>query len=129
MSVFAALFLAAAPATAAPPPADSREITVIGEKLANWKGGVLKRGGKLMCKTETSTGDLRLDSIRCGAMLACVRPIEGQIDAIMGSSATRAVKRKRFDALLETTQPCLDAYQDDAVAKMLAARAQEPATR
>ncbi|QWC56763.1 hypothetical protein F7D01_06340 [Erythrobacter sp. 3-20A1M] len=128
MSVLAAILLAQAPA-AVPAPTQPTEITVIGKKLANWKGGVFKRGGKLMCRTERSTGDAQLDAIRCGAMLACVRPVEGQIDAIMGSDLNKATKRKRFDALLDSTKPCLESYEDAAVAKMLARRAEGPASR
>ena len=67
------------PPVTAPAAPDSveQQIVVIGEKLKSWKGSVAKAEGRLVCRTRTSTGDRKLDSIRCGAMLTCVRPLEG----------------------------------------------------
>lgn len=111
----------AAPATGAV----AREIVVIGQKLRTWQGGVTKEQGRLVCRTRKSSGDPRLDAIRCGAMLTCTRPIEAKIDRLMSSDASRTAKRDGFAALLASAKPCLEAYEAEAVARLAAERAAE----
>ena len=128
MTVFAAIVLAAAAAQGQPaPPAPSgaveQEIVAIGERLAAWKGSVAKAEGRLVCRTRESTGDRKIDAIRCGAMLTCARPLEGQIDELMASDTARGAKRRAFDRLLVSAKPCMEEYEDAAIARLAAERA------
>ena len=92
-------FLAAA-TVAAPPPAPevAREIVVIARQLKSWKGGVSKVGGRMICKTTTSSGDRAADAIRCGAMLSCMKPLEPRIDGTALALAGSGMRRRRTSA-------------------------------
>jgi hypothetical protein len=110
------------PAPEAPSAVD-QQIVVIGEKLKTWKGSVAKADGRLVCRTREGTGDRKLDAIRCGAMLTCVRPLEGQIDELLASEIPQGAKRRAFDRLLVSAKPCMEKYEDAAVARLAAERA------
>ena len=112
----------AQPAPEAPSPVE-REAAAIGEKLKAWQGSVAKADGRLVCRMRASTGDRRLDAIRCGAMLTCVRPLEGQIDELIAADLPEGAKRRAFDRLLVSAKPCMDKYQDAAIARLAAERA------
>ncbi len=116
--------LAAAPALPVAPPATdvSREIVVIAKQMRGWKGGVSKVNGRMVCRTSQSSGDKALDAIRCGAMLTCMKPLEPRIDALMGSDRSRREKRDGFDAMAKGIEPCLTAYEADAVSRLAATR-------
>jgi hypothetical protein len=118
--------LAVQAAPVAPPPAQSpevaREIVVIAQKLKGWKGGVTKEGGRMVCRTKTSSGEKAVDAIRCGAMLSCMKPLEPRIDALMGSDRSRREKRDGFAAILKGIGPCLEDYEAAAVARLAEAR-------
>lgn len=120
------LFLAAGAVQAQPAPEPSaaveRDAAAIGEKLKAWQGSVAKADGRLVCRTRASTGDRKLDAIRCGAMLTCVRPLEGQLDELIAAEMPEGAKRRAFDRLLVSAKPCMDKYQDAAVARLAAER-------
>ena len=126
--VLASLALQAVPARVpVPAPAHSaevkREIVVIGRQMENWKGGVTKEAGRMVCRTSQSSGDKALDAIRCGAMLSCMKPLEPRIDALMASDRSRREKRDGFDALVKGIEPCLEDYSDKAIARLAEQRA------
>jgi len=123
VSMVAVLFLAAAPAMAPPSPEVANEIRVIGRRMKRWRGRVIKKDGELVCRTRTSTGDKEIDAIRCGSMLACIGPIEGQIDAVAGSALPTAERNRRISELTTSATPCMDDYHDRAVAGLAAQRA------
>lgn len=122
MSILLALAVAAAPA---PPPSPevAQEIVVIGKQMKTWKGGVSKVGGRMICKTSKTSGDRRIDAIRCGAMLVCTKPLEARIDALMVSDRSQAEKKRAFDALLKSSLPCLDEQEQDGIARLAEERA------
>ena len=125
LALLLVLVAGAAHAQPAPeaPSALERETAAIGEKLKAWKGSVAKADGRLVCRTREGTGDRKLDAIRCGAMLTCVRPLEGQIDELLAADMPEGAKRRAFDRLLVSAKPCMDTYQDAAVARLAAERA------
>ena len=123
MSMAAVLFLAAAPAMTSPSPEVANEIRVIGRRMKGWRGRVIKQDGELACRTRTSTGDKDVDAIRCGSMLACIGPLEGQMDAIANSDMPTAERNRRMSELSMSAAPCMDAYHDRAVAALAAQRA------
>lgn len=126
MSLLALLAAASAPlAPVSPTPEVAREIVVMGKKLKDWKGGVSKVGGRMVCKTSKSSGDRALDAIRCGAMLSCLKPLEPRIDALMGSTLSTGEKRKGFQKLLTGIEPCLETYADGAVARLAEDRVED----
>lgn len=117
-------FLAAATVAAAPPdPEVAREIVVIARQLKSWKGGVSKVGGRMICKTTTSSGDRAADAIRCGAMLSCMKPLEPRIDALMGSDRSQGDKRRAFQTMLTGIEPCMERYADAATERLATERA------
>lgn len=120
MSILAFLVAVAAPP---PPPAVAEEIVVIARKLKDWKGGVSKVGGQMVCKTSKSSGDKAIDAIRCGAMLSCMKPLEPRIDALMSSDATQGDKRRGFQKILTGIEPCLERYADAATERLARQRA------
>ena len=129
LAILLAFAGASAQAQTPPPPAPAapdlveQQIVVIGEKLKGRKGSVAKAEGRLVCRTRTSTGDRKLDAIRCGAMLTCVRPLEPQVDELMASDRSSDDKRRAFDRLLVPAKPCMESYEDAAVARLAAERA------
>ena len=124
MSFLLALAAAATAPTPPPSPDVGQEIVVIGKKLRNWKGGVSKVGGRMICKTSKTSGDRRIDAIRCGAMLTCTRPLESRIDALMASDRSGAEKKRAFDALLQGAVPCLNEQEQTGIARLAEERAQ-----
>ena len=107
---------AARPSAPQPAPLDAQRAAA---KLKGWKGSVARADGRLVCRTRTSTGDRRLDAIRCGAMLTCARPMQGEIDQLMASPMAAGERRLAFDRLMATARPCMDRYQDEAIARLL----------
>ncbi|WP_338446832.1 hypothetical protein V5F89_03285 [Pelagerythrobacter marensis] len=103
----------------APQQPDALDAESAAAKLKGWKGSVTRADGRLVCRTRTSTGDRRLDAIRCGAMLTCARPLQGEIDQLMASAMPAGERRLAFDRLLATARPCMDRYQDEALARLL----------
>lgn len=91
-----------------PSEAVSEQITVIGERLKTFKGGVYKKDGQLTCRIEASTGDEAIDMVRCGAMLRCFAPRAAELDTIAASDAPRAERNRRMQAIAEAAQPCLE---------------------
>lgn len=106
-----------------PPPEVSDQIVVIGQRMADWKGGLSKVDGELACKTKKSSGDEMVDAIRCGSMLACIAPLAPQIDEIMGSDLGRKERRARVQVLSESAIPCMEDYNQAAVLRLARSRA------
>ncbi|USA39204.1 hypothetical protein [Pelagerythrobacter marinus] len=107
---------AARPSAPQPAPLDAQSAAA---KLKGWKGSVARADGRLVCRTRTSTGDRRLDAIRCGAMLTCARPLQGEIDRLAATAIPAGERRLAFDRLMATARPCMDRYQDEAIARLL----------
>ena len=129
MSFIAALLIAqagAAPAavpTTPPAPHVAEEMSVIDDRIADWKGGIYKRDGKLTCRIEQSTGDSEVDMIRCGAMIRCFAPLSDAMDAVAGSDLPDADRNRQMRELAGTAQPCLEAATNAGV-RMLAEKRQ-----
>lgn len=125
MSMLALLVAATPLAPVAPTPAVTQEIVVMGKKLKTWKGGVSKVGGRMICKTRTSSGDKALDAIRCGAMLTCMKPVEPRIDALMASAATTSEKKTGLAAMTSGVEKCAATYEAGAVARLAEDRVED----
>ncbi|MDG6079462.1 hypothetical protein E3U23_09680 [Erythrobacter litoralis] len=97
----------------------AEQITVIGQRLKTFKGGVYKKDGKLTCQIAQSTGDKAVDMIRCGAMLRCYAPKADELDAIAASDASQADRNRRMQVIAEATLPCVENASDAGV-RMLA---------
>lgn len=128
MSILAALLIAQAGATALPntPPSPevAREMAKIDEQLADWKGGVYKRDGKLTCRIEDGTGDNEIDLIGCGALIRCFTPLADAMDAVAAADITDANRKRQFGELTQSAQPCIAAAQK-AGTRILAERRQD----
>lgn len=111
MSFLAALLLAQAAGTTSqlskPSPAVIEEMKQIGEKMGGWRGGVYKDEGEVHCRTEQSSGDEAIDTIRCAAMIRCLTPHVSEFDAIAESGLPEADRNKKMQAVVATTRPCL----------------------
>ena len=117
----AAIFLLAAAPVAAEPPADN-EIVVVAHRLESWRGKLRSRRGALTCRTTRSTGDRAIDAIGCRAMTTCFAPIQGELDAIAGSSLANSEKRRQLDARIQTTVPCIAETREAGVSALVASR-------
>lgn len=102
-------------------------ITVIGQKLADWKGVLKSRDGVRACETTRSTGDAEIDAIGCEALEACVLPLAPQIEAIAGGDQSRRDKRRALNALNERegVADCVGAKREEGVQRLADKRAGE----
>ncbi len=118
MSLLALIVATSPVAPTLPSPEVAREIVVMGKKLKDWKGGVSKLGGRMVCTTKKSSGDKALDAIRCGAMLSCMKPLEPRIDTLMGSNLARREKTRQFAALTSGLAPCAHSHEAAAIEQL-----------
>ncbi len=120
--LIAALALAAAQA-AAEPPVDN-EITVIANKLRDWRGSWRLRKGAVTCKTKGSTGDKAIDAIGCDAMVACITPLVLRFAEIEASKASKEEMSRQANALMSEAgvYDCLFAKREAGIAALVAAR-------
>lgn len=120
---------APAPQSATEPTAENaavrEQITKIGEQLSTWKGGVYKRDGKLTCRIEESTGDMKIDAIRCAALLQCMAPLADRMDAIAAEVADKADRSRQLKAVAAEAQPCVDTFHVEKVVELARERAGE----
>lgn len=125
MSGAAALLLVAAPTAASVPTAEvANEIVVIGRKLEKtWRGTLAKTDGQLACRTTRSTGDRAIDAIGCETMVTCTRAIEPQMDALAAADLRKSERRRRMQALMQTTVPCMTGHRQEAIARLAVSRA------
>ena len=127
-ALFALLVVQAATAPAAAPapiPADDpvkREIVAIGERMKTWRGGIYKKDGQLTCRLDKGSGDTQVDLIRCAALVKCVAPLAGKMDAITASNRPEADRTREARELLGTATPCIDAFHVENVVKLARAR-------
>lgn len=121
--MIAALALGAAAQPAAEPPVDT-EITVIANKLRDWRGNWRLRKGAVSCKTTRSTGDKAVDALGCDAMVACIAPIAPQIDAIDVKKVGKEAAQQQVNGLFEAARvsDCLTARREAGIAALAAAR-------
>ena len=120
--LIAALALAAAQ-PAAEPPVDN-EITVIANKLRDWRGNWRLRKGAVTCKTTRSTGDKAVDALGCDAMVACITPIAQQVDAIDVKKVGKEAAQQQVNGLFEAAKvyDCMFAHREAGKAALAAAR-------
>ncbi len=127
MSLLALLVAATPLAPVSPTPEVAQEIVVMAKKLKDWKGGVSKVGGKMICRTSKSSGDKALDAIRCGAMLSCMKPLEPHIDTLMGSKLALSEKKNRFAGMVSGVESCAAKQEAGALARLAEDRAEDRA--
>ena len=120
--LIAALALAAAQA-ATEPPVDN-EITVIANKLRDWRGSWRLRKGAVTCKTKGSTGDKAIDAIGCDAMVACITPLVPRFAEVEASKASKEEMSRQANALMSEAgvYDCLFAKREAGIAALVAAR-------
>ena len=119
------LIIAQAAAPVAPDEAVAQEIVVIGDKLKDWKGGVYKKDGRLTCRTETSSGDFAVDTIRCAAMVKCYAPRVEELDRIANEDSPRAERNAKMQVIAEEVVPCIEAAEEEGTRLLATARAAE----
>ena len=124
--LIAALALAAAQPAAEPPV--ETEITVIANKLRDWRGRWKLRKGAIACKTTRSTGDKVIDAIGCDAMVACIGPLAPRFTEIEAAKASKEELSRRANALLADAgaYDCMFAKRNAGIAALAAARRSEP---
>jgi hypothetical protein len=122
MSVLFVSFALAAAEPAAEPPVEN-EITVIGNKLRDWRGKWRTRKGVVSCKTTRSTGDKAIDAIGCNAMVQCIAPVAKQW-AALDSKLPKDEINRRANAMLEEAGigECVAARREAGIAALAAAR-------
>lgn len=86
------------------PPAVADEIVVLGRRLATWRGRLQIRDGVVRCQTSTSSGDARLDALRCDAMRWCAARSDADMQATEG--LPRAERRTRIAAVETRLASC-----------------------
>ncbi|MCX9147557.1 hypothetical protein [Erythrobacter sp. WG] len=120
--LLAALALAAAQPVAEAP-ADN-EITVVANRLRNWRGTWRMNKGAATCKTKRSTGDKAIDGIGCDAMIQCMVPLAPRFSTIENAKLPKAEKEQRINALLaaEKVYDCLFAKREAGIAALVAER-------
>jgi hypothetical protein len=124
--LIAALALAAAQPVAdsvSEPPVEN-EITVVANKLRDWRGSWKMRKGAVRCKTKRSTGDKAIDAIGCDAMVACITPLAPRFAEIKAAKASKEELSRRANALMNEAgvYDCLFAKREAGIAALVAAR-------
>lgn len=115
--ILAALLLAQVPV-----PDRATEVTVIGQRLRNWRGTVRSQGGKVACQTQTSTGDKEIDAIGCTALTACSTPMESRLIALAKDKTLTRTARKTAQARINAELGRCMAKRHDAMIQALADR-------
>lgn len=122
MIIAASLALAAAqPAVEAP---IDNEITVVANRLRDWRGSWRLKKGAVTCKTKSSTGDKAIDAIGCDAMVACVTPLAPRFAELEASGLPKKDLTSRASALMteEGVYDCLFTKRQAGIAALVAAR-------
>jgi len=123
MSVLVAAIVLAAAEPVAEPPAEN-EITVIANKLRDWRGRWRLRKGAVTCKTKGSTGDKAIDAIGCDALVACITPLAPRFAEIEAMKASKEELARRDNALMSEAgvYDCLFAKREAGIAALAAER-------
>jgi len=117
-----ALALAAAPPVAEAP-ADN-EITVVANRLRDWRGTWRMNKGAVTCKTKRSTGDKAIDAIGCDAMVACIGPLAPRFVELEATELPKEELAGRATALMTEGRvyECLFATREAGIAALVAER-------
>ena len=91
------------------PPAVENEIVVLGRRLATWRGRARLRDGVVRCETTSSSGDARLDALRCDGMRWCMNESDAAMQATDGLSRTE--RRTRIAAVETRLAACATDYE------------------
>lgn len=121
VSTLLALAVQTAPAVETGTP-EEREIVVIGRQLRNWRGTWRLRGGKVACKTVTSTGDAEIDRIGCQAMISCIAPKVATITAITAETKDKATVQARINQVIQGQMTCFETERNQGIDTLAAAR-------
>lgn len=121
MLIAALALVATQPAAEAPA---ENEITVIANKLRDWRGSWRLRKGAVTCKTKGSTGDKAIDAIGCDAMVACITPLAPRFAEIEAMKASKEELSRRANALMTEAgvYGCLFANREAGIAALVEAR-------
>lgn len=108
---------------AAEAPVDN-EITVIANKLRDWRGRWRLDKGAVACKTTRSTGDKAIDAVGCEAMVACIGPLAPRFAELEALRLGKDELARRANALLAEARvnDCMSARHEAGVAALAAAR-------
>jgi hypothetical protein len=111
--MMSALLLMMAVQTASPASDAAEEITVIGQRLREWRGRITPAGQAMRCVTLRSTGDAEVDEIGCGAMVQCFTPLRPRM--IEAASRPRAERRPRMAAIEREVGACMVERRDQLI--------------
>lgn len=117
--ILALSLLATDPGAELPMPSEQdREIIVIGEKLAKWRGLFKERKGEFSCKTKRSTGDKMIDKIGCDALIQCAAPRSAEVSAIYAANKDKQIREQLLKPINESIGACLFQTRNDAIAAL-----------
>jgi hypothetical protein len=124
--LIATLALAAAEPAAdsvSEPPVEN-EITVIANKLRDWRGSWKLRKGAITCKTKRSTRDKAIDAIGCDALVQCMTPFIPQWQAIDDADLPLKELKRRVNTLLEDARigDCVRDTREAGISALIAER-------
>ncbi len=107
----------------AEPPADN-EITVLANRLRDWRGVWKMRDDRVTCRTKRSSGDKAVDAIGCSAMIDCIAPLIPDLKALDASDLPRAEAERQLSALLDSAKvfDCVEERRDSGLAALAAQR-------
>jgi len=110
-------------ALAASAPMVESEITVIGRKLATWRGSWTVKRGQASCKMRKSTGDREIDALGCAAMNICVPKFQDQFQALADAKLPKATYQTRVEPLNQQLAGCLEIERNAGIAALADRRA------
>ena len=102
---------------AAPAPATDA-VTVIGQRLHDWRG-TYKNGA---CTVRKSSGDAEIDRIGCTAMERCFPQFESRFQGTQDREVRREVKKVMIAALNADLTKCVESERKAGIAALAARR-------
>lgn len=110
-------------ALAASVPVAEPEITVIGRKLATWRGNWAVKRGQAQCRTRKSTGDREIDALGCAAMLLCVPKFQDQFQALADAKLPKVAFEAQAAPINKQLGGCLETERSAGIAALADRRA------
>lgn len=110
------------PVAEVPPP--ENEITVIANKLRDWRGRWRLRKGAITCKNTRSTGDKAIDAIGCDALVKRLTPLAPQFVVLETAKLSKEETAARAGAIQDEAKAweCVTDRRSDGIAALVAAR-------
>lgn len=111
--------------TATAEPAVQKGITVIGNKLRDWRGSLKTKDGVTRCVTKKSTGDRDIDQIGCSAMVTCFPKFAGEFKTVLATARDKATRNRMNVEISQRLAACVGERHDRLVEVLADRRAAE----